>query len=536
MLLLLASLKFVSENDLPEGFSLQGINEHFSLNNAGLIADLPTAHGFCMYIRRAALQEAGYFDDVLWGRGYAEENDFSLRVAKLGWRNVLAADVFVQHVGSVSFSGTAQQRIRKNLAKLNLMYPDYEVNVHHFIDSDPLAPLRGKVALSLLKNKFKQSGRQCFLFITHALGGGTEVHTQDMANKLESEGVNVLFLRPFENNGYHLGDSKHSLFAQWNENQFKEMVEALKSFNLNHIHYHHWIGFDEAIKQLPELLSCQYDVTLHDYYTVCPRVNMTSCNYRYCNTDSVDSCNKCLLDNASHPENKLSLSFSSDKISHWRERSKKFLQSARCVYAPSQDTAKRIQQFLNLNNLQVRYHPEAVKTITTHNDARSDVIVAVPGGISRNKGFDTLFSCASYAERNQLPIKFVVIGYSCDDKKLSKLSNVIITGRYERRNFKELVQKYKCDIAALFSLWPETYGYTLSESVAAGLPVLSFDIGAYAERIRLLGAGTVLSTESDTKQICNELMVLAKNHSSSLIKIGNEYLSLLSDYYKLNPV
>ena len=34
------------------------------------------------------------------------------------------------------------------------------------------------------------------------------------------------------------------------------------------------------------------------------------------------------------------------------------------------------------------------------------------------------------------------------------------------------------------ALWPETYSYTLSIALLAGLPVVAFDIGAIARRIR----------------------------------------------------
>ena len=66
---------------------------------------IPTGVGFCMYIRRACLDEIGLFDAETFGRGYGEENDFCMRAAAAGWRNVLAGDVFVYHEGAVSFSG-----------------------------------------------------------------------------------------------------------------------------------------------------------------------------------------------------------------------------------------------------------------------------------------------------------------------------------------------------------------------------------------------------------------------------------------------
>ena len=40
------------------------------------------------------------------------------------------------------------------------------------------------------------------------------------------------------------------------------------------------------------------------------------------------------------------------------------------------------------------------------------------------------------------------------------------------------------DNVKLPSVWPETYSYTLSIALQAGLPVAAFDIGAIARRIR----------------------------------------------------
>ena len=60
--------------------------------------DLPTGVGFCMFVRRAAIDAIGTFD-LGFGAGYGEENDFCLRAARAGWRNVLADDAFVVHAG-----------------------------------------------------------------------------------------------------------------------------------------------------------------------------------------------------------------------------------------------------------------------------------------------------------------------------------------------------------------------------------------------------------------------------------------------------
>lgn len=108
--------------------------------------DLPTAVGFCMLIRRAALDALGDFDRATFGRGYGEENDFCCRAAAHGWRNVLADDCYVVHAGGGSFAPLGLKPGGENMARLLARYPRYNSEVAEFIASDPLAPRRARVS------------------------------------------------------------------------------------------------------------------------------------------------------------------------------------------------------------------------------------------------------------------------------------------------------------------------------------------------------------------------------------------------------
>ncbi len=83
--------------------SVDALDEVARQANAGRTVDVPTTVGFCMYIRRAALNEVGPFDAEAFGRGYGEEVDFCQRALALGWRHALACDTYVYHKGRVSF-------------------------------------------------------------------------------------------------------------------------------------------------------------------------------------------------------------------------------------------------------------------------------------------------------------------------------------------------------------------------------------------------------------------------------------------------
>ena len=92
------------------GLGVTELDDACHAANAGRSVELPTTVGFCMYVRRAALDDIGLFDIKTFGRGYGEENDFCLRATARGWRHLLACDTFVYHEGSVSFGAGRRPR------------------------------------------------------------------------------------------------------------------------------------------------------------------------------------------------------------------------------------------------------------------------------------------------------------------------------------------------------------------------------------------------------------------------------------------
>jgi GT2 family glycosyltransferase len=130
---------------VPGTLGLAALDRLFATTNAGRTVDLPTAVGYCMWIRRACLDRVGPFDAQRFGRGYGEENDFCMRAAAAGWRNVLAGDAFVYHEGAVSFSGERLALTESAGRMLVELYPEYLQNVREFLRYDPAGTLRAAV-------------------------------------------------------------------------------------------------------------------------------------------------------------------------------------------------------------------------------------------------------------------------------------------------------------------------------------------------------------------------------------------------------
>ena len=106
---------------------------------AANVVEVPTAHGFCVYLRRDCLRQVGLLREDLFAQGYGEENDFCIRARHLGWRHVAVPGVFVAHAGAGSFGGAKAQLLERNLAILNRLHPGYDALIAAFRDADPLA-------------------------------------------------------------------------------------------------------------------------------------------------------------------------------------------------------------------------------------------------------------------------------------------------------------------------------------------------------------------------------------------------------------
>ncbi len=533
--------EFNHDNLLNPNIHPAQLDKLFATLNPNQSVDLPTAHGFCMLIKREVLQSIGYLDEKTWQKGYGEENDFCLRAASLGWRHVLAANVFVQHHGSVSFTGSKNELLETNLAKLNKKYPDYPITIYRFIKQDPIAKYRNPVIKKLILQKSKKH----LLFIMHNLGGGAKTNADQMAELLDQQGHAVLELIPTSQTQWELKDQTGMLCLKYQYPEDRQILEAdLRELGVWRIHFHQLVGFPKQIWQLPETLSCAYDFTAHDFLPLCPRINMIDESGHYCGESQYDTdkCQRCIkINGLAEIPNFDSLWQQYDQsVSQWREEFKQKLIAADNVFCPSQSTAKIYKKHYALKNIKIKYHPEDSFTIKQSiPQAKNGIItVAIIGAIGDHKGSQLLLDCAKHALKEGLPLHFVLIGYSNRDESLTKLENVSLTGAYKGSdNLKELIQEYQCQIALFLSAWPETFCYTLTEALKNNLYPLALNYGAIAERIKELNYGTILAANSKAKDI-NQKLVNAADKMVSTTKTlkykGAQYPDIIKDYYHID--
>jgi glycosyltransferase involved in cell wall biosynthesis len=98
--------------------------------------------------------------------------------------------------------------------------------------------------------------------------------------------------------------------------------------------------------------------------------------------------------------------------------------------------------------------------------------------------------------------------------RLRRLPSVRVHGYYRSGSLVDRLRRTQVDLALLLSIVPESYSLALSECLAAGVPVIAFDHGAIAERIRRHGGGLLVAPDAGAEGIAPLVAALAEGRQA----------------------
>ncbi len=455
------------------GLDVHAIDAACRAANAGRSVEVPTTVGFCMYIRRAALNDVGLFDQETFGRGYGEENDFCLRSSVRGWRHMLACDTYVHHDGDVSFGVGAPRWKRRGLDALVARYPDYLRLIDRHVRRDAAGPVRFAVTAALLRASCKSA----VLMISHQLGGGVQRHIDDLIVRLGTA-ANVLLLRASAR-GAELSVPAlpgHSV-CDLPGDRVDDLATYLRTTDLQRVHVHHVAGLDLDPRALAARLGLGFDVTVHDYFAICPQMNLVPSRHQtYCGEPGPAVCNACITHRPSH---------GARDILSWRRSHANLLLEADRVLCPSEDVRARLARHGLADNAVLVPH-EAVTERTwvvrpPPLPAGKPLRIAVLGVLAGQKGEISVVTLAEAAPQGRFSLH--LIGYAERELPASVAARITVTGEYQEAELAGLLQAARPHVVWFPAPWPETYSYTLSAAIHARLPIVATRIGAFPERL-----------------------------------------------------
>ena len=91
-----------------DGMSYEEMDAHIAEVSDCVYPDILCPEGFCFCIRKKVVDELGALDEI-FGRGYCEETDLSLRALSAGYRIVLIDNLYIYHKRHASFGSEARK-------------------------------------------------------------------------------------------------------------------------------------------------------------------------------------------------------------------------------------------------------------------------------------------------------------------------------------------------------------------------------------------------------------------------------------------
>lgn len=551
---------FCQDQPLVKSYNPDSFNAFIEASSLHIFPEAPTGVGFCMYIKRSIMQKIGYFDTV-FGRGYGEENDFCQRALHNGFINIIADNTFVYHKGKSSFQDLQDVLVPKNLAIIETRYPKYHKSVEKFCQQTPLLSYHKLITKCLAADFRPHEGiDKRVLHILHSWGGGTEKHVRELVNNTVMPKIQHFILLSDETsmvieshiNGnrlatYQFPRTPASNTARDYENEnYRLLLELMiKSFDINIIHVHQLIHNTLDIADISKKYDIPLAFTIHDYYTICPTINLVNTNSQYCeictlkNPKTLAHARKCMT--------KLNL-LPCHLIQH-QAKMKNFFKDVQLLFAPSQ-TAKDVicLQFPEVNN----------RTLVVEHGARREynpsplqmsvekLNIAFIGGISHIKGLDIIKQLLKINSNDHF--HFHIFGFTADpslfpyadgELALHTGSKLTCHGTYKEEDISSLLTTNQIHVGIQPAIWPETFSYVLSEFWSANIPVIVGNIGAPAERVRKNGYGWIVNPISAEK-LLHQLESIYKNTNQLLdyqikIKTSRDWRSLpemQQDYFQ----
>jgi glycosyltransferase involved in cell wall biosynthesis len=243
-------------------------------------------------------------------------------------------------------------------------------------------------------------------------------------------------------------------------------------------------------------------VTVHDFSPFCPRPHLwEKPAARFCGISRDEArCHACLAEDFAAP-----VGFERE----WRAAMADLLASADAIVFPSaylRDAWRDLLPRLDPGRQHV-IEPGAIDADPVDARPAGPVRhVALVGAATPAKGAALLPDIVRATEG----LRFTVLGGGDAAllRGLRRLPETHVRGYYRAGSLAHHLRERDVDVALVLSLVPESYGMTLDECWQASVPVIAFDHGAVAERIRRLGGGVLVPLEKGAAGVAETLRAL----------------------------
>ncbi|MDO5852240.1 MAG: glycosyltransferase, partial [Methanobacteriaceae archaeon] len=533
------------------------------LNNMALLVEkislkinieVPTGNGFCLYIKRDTINDTGLFDAKTFEKGYGEENDFCMRATKHSWTHVIDETTYIYHEGGGSFNKKKKELEIAHKKILDQLYPDYDRLIQKFITHPTYTMIRQNIQKNLKKQENTPAHLYNLLYIIHEGIGGSLHFTNDLIKEVSKHyncyillsDSNKITLKKYEKDHFEQ-IYQWKLENKWNIEKFHDKqyetiyFNVIQGLNIDLIHVQHLIKHSYDIVNIANILKIPIVLSIHDFYYICPSFNLLDENNKYCNGKCNNNNKQCTIPIGAMQNVPILKEYNIK----WQQENQKLLEMVNTIICPSNNTKELyLEKYPEIEN-KIRTIPHgqefAKKEEINTKLEKNNIKILIPGNIGISKGSYFIKELKKQDTKNILELHFIgEVHESIHDKKYG-----IIHGAFKRDDFNKLVKEINPSFIGIFSIWPETFCYTLSEAWNAQIPVITVKLGAIGDRVNENITGYFIDY-TNPKKAYNQILEIAKDPScynkikenikniklKTLKEMDEEYLELYNQLLK----
>jgi glycosyltransferase involved in cell wall biosynthesis len=305
------------------------------------------------------------------------------------------------------------------------------------------------------------------------------------------------------------------------------LVAALDLFDFDAVHVHNLIGFSlsplEALADFPGPVT----VSVHDLYLACPNFSLLYLKTEPCGIPGdLSACARCLADIAVSPmpgspptpnisvdylnEHRATVARGLDAVDHWVFPSQSAADYFLRVYEPDPE---RVEVIEHGSVIRLGRRPAEPDEALLRDEPLRVAFVGI--GWSK-KGLDAVNEIAESFRDTSVEL------HHFGPLKQPASPELHAHGPYDNEMLPDLLHLAGIQVVLLPGAYAETFGIVMSESLAAGIPVMGASYGALGERIRAYGTGwTIDPTDPSSVRVAIERLDRARDE---LVRVTREVL------------
>ncbi len=483
------------ENLIPTGFDVASFAALVERVSAREYPRIPTGVGFCMLIRRAVLEDIGFFDAERFRGGYGEENDFCMRALARGWLHVADDATFIYHSGHRSFGATRAARLRRASRTLSAAHARYDATIAALMKRDPLAPARARL--------FPKPQSDDRLRIVHLVHGwppfqhaGTELYAYWLASRQRERHEVSVYARsadPGRADGEAVELLDDGSRVRLVTNRFtsrnplrrnaityaaieRDFERFLRQERPQLLHVHHLAGHAFSLLSVARRLGVPIVMQLQDWWFLCARVNLLDRDGRRCSGPAPAKCAQCVTLTKAPPA-----AITNRAMHALRRRAARaalripdvFIAGSHAIHADYAGIVPRQTPFHV-----IPYGIAIVPSSAPRPPARRPIRFGYVGTVAPHKGVHV----AAEAMRGISPADATLHvwgDHAANPEYVAAMPEAIFEGRFGEADKPRVFASM--DVLLVPSIGLESFGLAAREAMASGVPVIATSGGALSE-------------------------------------------------------